>query len=102
MNFRWSSESSYSSNEASIGKNNPSPVITVEGRGKGFAVVQMKNTFYITDNNVLQSMIFESDQNNKWQSQASHEAFNLDTSIELLDSPKGVPPTRLRVETCQR
>ena len=47
-------------------------------------------------------MLFESDQNNKWQSQASHEAFNLDTSIELLDSPKGVPPTRLRVKTCQR
>ena len=103
--FRWTSkytlapsiESSHSNGDRSH-----IPAITVEGRGKGFAVVQMKNTFYTTDSNILHSIISESDPNNKMQSQALHEAFNLDTTVELLESHKGVPPTRLQVKSCQR
>ena len=48
--FRWTSKSVYSQAKESSHANDESylsPVITVEGRGKGFAVVQMKNTFYI-------------------------------------------------------
>ena len=62
----------------------------------------MKNTFYTTDNNVLQNLIYETGQNDKLQSQASHEAFNLDATVELQEAPKELPPTRLRVKSCQR
>ena len=103
--FRWTSKSVYSQAKEFSHANDESylsPVITVEGRGKGFAVVQMKNTFYITDNNKLQNLIYETGQNNKQQSQASLEAFNLDATVELQEAPKGLPPTRLRVKSCQR
>ena len=103
--FRWNSKYALHPSAESSHKNGESsrtPTLTVEGRGKGFAVVQMKNTFYTTDNNILHNILSEADQSNKMQSQALHEAFNLDTTVELLEAYKGVPPTRLQVKSCQR
>ena len=62
----------------------------------------MKNTFYTTDNDILQNVIREKNQTGSVKSQASLEAFNLEPKIELRTATKGVPPTRFWVLSCQR
>ncbi len=78
------------------------PTIRVEGRGRGVAVVQMKNTFYTTDNDILQNVIHNTDLTSSVKSQASLEAFNLEPKVELRTASKGVPPTLFWVRPCQR
>ena len=78
------------------------PVITVEGRGRGVAVVQMKNTYYTTDNDILQSIINDMGLASPVKSHASLEAFNLEPKVELRATPEGIPPTRFWVLSCQR
>jgi len=79
------------------------PIITVEGRGRGVAVVQMKNTFYTTDNNVLQNLIHETGhKSNGALSEASVEAFNLEPKVEFKEVVQGAPPTQLWVLSCQK
>ena len=65
-------------------------------------MVQMKNTFYTTDNDILQNVIHDKDPTSSVKSQASLEAFNLEPKVELRTASKGVPPTRFWVLSCQK
>ena len=100
--FRWSSKPTYTTTGSSQQVQKSGPTIRVEGRGRGVAVVQMKNTFYTTDNDILQNVIHDKDLTSNVKSQASLEAFNLEPEVELRTAYKGVPTTRFWVLSCQK
>ena len=106
LHCRWSSEapSNIRSKSGTSQDNKKSgPVITVEGRGRGIAVVQMKTTFHTTDNNILQSFIDGKGPGNGVDSRASLEpAFNLEPRVELRGAHNGTPATQLWVLSCQK
>ena len=105
LNFRWSSKVPLNTNSRSdMSPNNKKqvPIITVEGRGRGIAVVQMKSTFYTTSNDILQGHTHRKRHGDNVVSSVSLEAFNLEPKIEIRGGHNGTPATQLFVVSCQK
>ena len=102
LHFRWSSNSQHSPSlhpRKSTQIQNSNPIITVEGRGRGVAVVQMRNTFYTINDKVFQSSY---PRMGTEHSETSSEAFNLEPTVKLKSTIKGAPPTQFWINSCQK